>query len=320
MYELNVLANQLMGGIVNVNDFDFERIIGKGGFGEVWYAIHRQSQIKCAVKKLFMDQMDEIAIEMYVREIKILADCRHLFLLRLIGFTTEPPFLIVTPFITNGSLFDYLLPNSRKPPLSPTNKTLIAMGVAYGMMKLHEKGIIHRDLKSPNILLDDRLLPYICDFGIARESSQDAQLTKDIGTINWMAPEQMESHTYTNKVDVYSYGMILYEMISHKIPFEGMKPVKIAKIVLSDGLRPPIPKGEKDIKKLIETCWRSDPTNRPTFEGIFYNFAVKRIMWKGTETRAIDMLLDVIFQDDPEFRERAIPNIEGYYKKEKKNK
>ena len=111
MYELNVLANQLMGGIVNVNDFDFERIIGKGGFGEVWYAIHRQSQIKCAVKKLFMDQMDEIAIEMYVREIKILADCRHLFLLRLIGFTTEPPFLIVTPFITNGSLFDYLLPN-----------------------------------------------------------------------------------------------------------------------------------------------------------------------------------------------------------------
>ena len=318
------LSERLRDGLVDINSFQYERILGRGGFGEVWKAKHIPTGRDCAVKKLFMEQGDEISLEMFVREVNILYECNHLFLLNLFGFNTIPNFIIVTPYISNGSLFDYVSSRSNK-NLSPTSKTLIAMGISYGMMKLHEHGIIHRDLKSPNILLDDKLLPYICDFGIARATSQaNEHLTKDIGTVNWMAPEQMESHHYDNKVDVYSYGMVLYEMLMQKIPFEGEKATHIAKLVLSDAKRPKLPSNaEEHIVSLITHCWRQDPQNRPKFEGIFYNFVVKKIFWEGTEPSAIDSMINLICTYDPPMFQKiqiAISQYQDLLSKKKKKK
>ena len=299
MTKINDLAHDLKGGVVNLKHFEMLNLLGEGGFGEVWKVVHKPTGKICALKKLFVDKNDEDdrdLIDMYVREVQILAQCKHLFLLRLIGFSITKPYFIVTPYIKNGSLYDYVKSGSRKTPLEPTNLTIIAMGVAYGIMKLHKKGIIHRDLKSPNILLDDKLLPYICDFGISR--SRSSKMTMDIGTTYWMAPEQMESNDYNEKVDVYSYGCILYEMVSNKIPFEGETSYKAAAKIMA-GKRPKLKtRSHRLIQELMQQCWEHNPDDRPSMKRIFKKFVQKRLFFDGTDAQGINAMNTIISQSD----------------------
>jgi serine/threonine protein kinase len=125
------------------------------------------------------------------------------------------------PYVVGGNLYDYTRSRGERGRLDATQKTQIAIGVAYGMHCLHNANIIHRDLKSMNILLDTRLLPFICDFGIARTLEENCVLTRNCGTVYWMAPEQMKWDSYDNEVDVYSFGMVLYEMLCERFPFQG---------------------------------------------------------------------------------------------------
>lgn len=304
---IEALKNEFKGGIVDISAFELKKQIGKGGFGEVWRAIHKPTGTECAVKRLFMNESDadDEFIEMYVREVKILGQIKYLFCLRLLGFSVKDPFIIVTPFIQSGSLFDYVCTASNKARLPPTNLTLIAMGVAYGLMKLHESGIIHRDLKSPNILLDQRLLPYICDFGIARP--EGGKMTKDIGTTYWMAPEQMDSPTYTNKVDVYSYGCILYEMLANQWPYQGRTSYKAAALIMA-GHRPKLPDHDKSICALITKCWSQNPDDRPTMRNIFKAFCRSKFMFDGTEAKGIKAMVQIIKKND----EKIAPKIESW--------
>jgi serine/threonine protein kinase len=298
MKAVDELAHELKGGIVSLKAFEKVSLVGKGGFGEVWKAIHKPTGVLCAVKMLYMADDDEETAEMYVREVKVLAQCKSsLFLLRLLGFSVTKPFFIVTPFIKGGSLYDYVNKKSTK-MMPPTNKTLIAMGVAFGLMNLHKMGIIHRDLKSPNILLDERLLPYICDFGISRLGN--AKMTKNIGTTYWMAPEQMESFEYNEKVDIYSFGCVLYEMVRRKIPFENETTYKAA-IMVMNGERPPLPKYEKKICDLITICWDQDPKKRPSARKIMKMFVQKKVYFEGTDMKGVNALLGLISKEDEGF-------------------
>jgi serine/threonine protein kinase len=192
---------------IQPGDFERRQLLGQGSFGSVHLCVDRRTGWTGAFKTLTSDKLDAQQLEFFQREVEILAKCHHPFLLQMIGFTLNP-LGIITDFMVCGSLWDYL----RKHPmeLSGTVRTNIAIGIADGMRCLHSRKVLHRDLKSGNVLLDSRLLPRVADFGLGKFVEQaNAAATQACGTAQWMAPEQLFTKNYSFPVDVYAYGMIL---------------------------------------------------------------------------------------------------------------
>ena len=299
MCDPNQLLAPLEEFLISLDDFRFEKIIGKGGYAEVWLATHKGTGAKCAIKKLFLQKLEGQNLQFFVREVRILSCCHDLFLLPFQGFTNTYPYSIATEYIPNGSLFEALQHRPGAPRLSSSHKTLIAIGIAHGMMELHKQSIVHRDLKSLNILLDDRLLPKICDFGISRFAGQNDEMTKEIGTPHWMAPEIFESDRYTEKVDVYAYGMILWEMLTEQVPFKGKTSVQVAIAVCNNNERPAIPPScPTTLKNLIQMCWQRDPEKRPSFKQIYHALSEKKTMYRDTDPRSINAILMLIKDEE----------------------
>ncbi|KAK8866523.1 hypothetical protein M9Y10_009487 [Tritrichomonas musculus] len=175
--------------------------------------------------------------------------------------------------------------------LSPTQKTFIAYGIAVGMQILHEKGIIHRDLKTQNILIDEHNCPIISDFGSSRYANGNAPKTSSFGTSNYMAPEFIQGDEYDLPVDVYSYGMILWEMLTEEVPFLGKESAQVIYMVVIQQSRPPIPENTpNNLKKLIEKCWSPDQFERPTFEKIVSFFTSRKVEFPGTDQDELNHL------------------------------
>lgn len=152
----------------------------------------------------------------------------------MVGATKAPPvFFIITEFLPGGSLRSFLhKQNHASLPLPEL--VLIALGVARGMEYIHSQGVVHRDLKPENILLDCSADPAsmnvkIADFGISCEERLCEEVgEEDSGTYRWMAPEMVRHRPYSRKVDVYSFGLLLWEMVSGQMPFEEMTPIQAA--------------------------------------------------------------------------------------------
>jgi serine/threonine protein kinase len=293
---LKSLPDEIHEGVLSLDDFDPLEEIGSGGYGKVIRARHRNSGQIVAIKTLFTDVgLTDKLVDDYLREIRTLWTCRFPFILILHGFTIQPPFAIITPFVSGGSLYDYTRKTGSKGRLTNTQKSLVAIGVAYGMTHLHRVNVIHRDLKSMNVLLDSSLLPFICDFGIARTvEGKNIALTRECGTVHWMAPEQMQFDRYDYKVDVYSYGMVLYEMLCHQMPFEGLDPIQCA-LDVCRGARPTLPSsGNKKICDLIRLCWNGEPKKRPEFAHIFDSLITGKRGWDDTEPAALKAMKKLI--------------------------
>jgi serine/threonine protein kinase len=142
----------------------------------------------------------------------------------------------------------------------------LAKGIAQGLMYLHEFAkIIHRDVKPANILLDGYIVK-LADFGVSREAEASGTMT-GIGTPIYMAPEMLKSKTYTSKIDVYSIGMVMWQMYVGEKPFFNLAltPIQISFRVASEGIRPEIPKDMPPLlRDLITQCWQHDANARPT--------------------------------------------------------
>ncbi|KAH0790738.1 TKL family protein kinase [Histomonas meleagridis] len=285
---------------VSFSDFKKLKQIGSGAYSNVYLAIHIPSNYQVALKVLTSKKLEGTAKVYFVREVMILASCNNPFLISLLGYTDTYPYCIATPYVDNGSLYDALKHNPGAPELDNTDKTIIAMCVAYGMASLHALSIIHRDLKSLNILLDGNCLPKIIDFGISRFHGEQGELvTVTIGTPHWMAPEMFDSSHYDNKVDVYSFAILLWEMLTGETPFEGMTAFQIMLGVTQNNQRPPIPEDTPDgLRTLIENCWESNPKDRPTFVEIFQTFANHEAEFADTDQSKVDALVGFIQQDE----------------------
>lgn len=317
---------------VDLSDYQFSRMLGKGTYGNVWLGMNKYTGWNAAVKELITKELDQQQISFFKREVEILIKAKDPFLLDLIGFTSKPPYSILTSYMQCGSLWDMI--HNHPGTINGTQKTNIALGIAHAMRKLHAKNIIHRDLKSPNILLDDKVLPKVADFGLGRFVSEDANekyMTKCVGTPIWMAPEQIKSDNYDKSVDVYAYGMILYEMFTEVVPFKGYSDVQIFQSV-EKHLRPELPSVEnqpKQVQKLatlISLCWADDPSLRPSFEKIFKLFSRHVVAFPSCHPRGVDALLRMISESDENeqlkegFNSEQISSvleIRDKYKKEK---
>ena len=268
--------------VIEYSDLEFDHVIGSGGFGEVWLGIYKPTNTKVAIKKIHSDELSEDSKS----EIALHAQLNHRFLLPFIGYTNTYPFCIVTEYIPNGSLYDALHSVGPQVSLSPTDLTVIAYCISVGMEYIHSRNIIHMDLKTLNILLDSQFLPKISDFGISsnRNTEEKQQPNhQDIGTAAIMAPELHRYESYDQSVDVYSFGIILWEMLTHDVPFADKEPMQIVYAVATNGERPPLPNDVPiPLMKLINACWAEDPKLRPSFHDISLKFLSGEVYFKGS--------------------------------------
>ena len=164
-------------------------------------------------------------------------------------------------YLSGGCLADIILDKSRK-----INPLKVAVEIASGMSHLHQLNIMHRDLKPANIILDGNGCAKIADFGLSCRVSVGVELTPETGSYRWMAPEVIRHEQYSLAADVYSFGLLLWELYSRMRPFDDLTPIKAAYHVAMDNIRPPI---SQDIPPLvimlIEQLWHKNAERRPTF-------------------------------------------------------
>ncbi len=254
---------------ISVEEIEFlSEDIGKGTFGEVKRGIWRKENV--AVKFLKEDMhVQEDILKTFIEECNMLKNLRHPNILLFMGAGTKgPSYFIVTEFCDSGNLFE-LLHHYSNYELSWEERRRIALEIARGMNYLHsfQPPIVHRDLKSMNVLLDKNLQVKIADFGSSK--FLDVSMSKQKGTFQWMAPEVIRTNTYTEKADVFSYGIILNEIAMRKPPYYGIDKKEVAKNVASkNDYRPSIKNCPKEFADLMVKCWDFYPSKRPTFSQI----------------------------------------------------
>ena len=268
--------------VVRHCDVSVGSVIGKGQAGIVKVGSMVGTGEMVAVKILYRRALTKPELESFRREIFTMSVLSHPALLKFKGYTEEAPFYLITEYMRNGSLFDVL--KKRPETLTPTDRTLIALDVARGLEYLHSKGVIHRDLKSLNVLLDENNKAKICDFGMVRTMNEGPK-TGMIGTVHWMAPEVlMSSPDYDQKVDVYSYGIFLWELLTGDMLYKDMTQSEITMGVTMHDLRPPLPDDcPQRLKELIQSCWSKDPAARPKMSRVVAKFSCSKYHFPGTD-------------------------------------
>ncbi|XP_048831441.1 mitogen-activated protein kinase kinase kinase 9 [Brienomyrus brachyistius] len=261
---------------IDFSELALEEIIGVGGFGKVYRALWRGTEV--AVKAARRDPDEEVGqtVESVRQEAKLFAMLHHPNIMALVGVCLlEPNLCLVMEFARGGSL-NRALSGKRIPP-----HTLVdwAVQIARAMNYLHCQAIvpiIHRDLKSSNILILEKVEKddltnktlKITDFGLAREWHRTTKMSA-AGTYAWMAPEVIRSSTFSKGSDVWSYGVLLWELLTGEVPFRGIDGLAVAYGVAMNKLALPIPSTcPEPFARLMEDCWNPDPHARPLFTSI----------------------------------------------------
>ncbi|XP_046673530.1 mitogen-activated protein kinase kinase kinase 7-like [Homalodisca vitripennis] len=250
---------------IDYNDIELIQIVGKGSFGVVYKGLWRGDYV--AVKHI----ESEAERKAFAIELRQLSRVCHDNIVKLHGACTVDRFCLVMEFAEGGSLYNVLHYLSR-PAYTAGHAVHWALQCARGVAYLHNmkpKAVIHRDLKSPNLLLiKDGTILKICDFGTACE--RKTYMTNNKGSAAWMAPEVFESSNYTEKCDVFSWGVILWEVLSRQRPFSdiGGSAYRIMWAV-HKGDRPPLIDGcPKPLEMLYTRCWDKNPSIRPSMEEV----------------------------------------------------
>jgi serine/threonine protein kinase len=240
--------------------------IGLGSYGEVYRAEWNGTEV--AVKKFLDQDFSGDALEEFRREVRIMRRLRHPNVVLFMGAVTRPPNLsIVTEFLPRGSLYRLIhRPNIH---IDEKRRIRMALDVAKGMNCLHSSipTIVHRDLKSPNLLVDKNWAVKVCDFGLSRLKHNTFLSSKSTaGTPEWMAPEVLRNEPSNEKCDVYSFGIILWELATLRMPWSGMNPMQVVGAVGFQNRRLDIPKDlDPLVARIIRECWQSDSSLRPSF-------------------------------------------------------
>ncbi|KAE8698753.1 ACT-like protein tyrosine kinase family protein isoform 2 [Hibiscus syriacus] len=244
----------------------FGNKIASGSYGDLFKGTYCSQEV--AIKVLKPESINTDLQKEFALEVFIMRKVRHKNVVQFIGACTKPPNLfIITEFMSGGSVYDYL--HKHKGVFKLPTLLKVAIDISKGMNYLHQNNIIHRDLKAANLLMDENEVVKVADFGVARVKAQSGVMTAETGTYRWMAPEVIEHKPYDHKADVFSFGIVLWELLTGKIPYEFLTPLQAAVGVVQKGLRPTIPKhANPRLTELLERCWQQDPALRPDFAEI----------------------------------------------------
>ena len=227
---------------INYRELQFKKVIGKGNMGAVYLGMWRGSEV--AIKTLLDSAKEDDGMrDRFQEEIKLMMMLHHPNVLTLIGVVMQPSMCLVLEYCSGGDVYTYLHNPDQK--MSWAVRFQMAIDTARGMYYLHHRaGIIQRDLKSANLLLDENMRIKIADFGLSRTLTlAPGAMETYCGTPSTMAPEIVLQEDYTEKSDVFSYAVILHEFVTREEPYDNAadKGVALAYAVANQGLRPTIP-------------------------------------------------------------------------------
>ncbi|KAI9353367.1 kinase-like domain-containing protein [Zopfochytrium polystomum] len=270
-------------------DYDLGQPIGYGSSAVVYIAKYKPANKRVAIKLIDLDQFERNQIDELRREIQIMSLSRHPNLLPVLGsFVHDSKLYIVTPFLSAGSCLDIMktaYPNGLEESCIATILKQSLQGLEY----LHKNGLIHRDVKAGNLLMDDDGLVQLADFGVSSslmDTGERRGVRKTfVGTPCWMAPEVMEQTGYDHRADIWSFGITALELATGHAPFSKYPPLKVLMLTLQND--PPTldreqtaHKYSKSFKDMIDSCLQKDPTKRPSAERLlnhaFFKLAPKR--------------------------------------------
>ncbi|XP_009408199.2 serine/threonine-protein kinase STY46 isoform X1 [Musa acuminata AAA Group] len=255
----------------DVWEIDFQLLkfgckVASGSYGDLYRGTYCSQDV--AIKILKPERVNVDMQREFAQEVFIMRKVRHKNVVQFIGACTKPPSLcIVTEFMSGGSVYDFL--HKQKGVFKLPALLRVAIDVSKGMNYLHQNNIIHRDLKAANLLMDENEVVKVADFGVARVKAESGVMTAETGTYRWMAPEVIEHKPYDHKADVFSFAIVMWELLTAKLPYEYLTPLQAAVGVVQKGLRPTIPKNtHPKLAELLEKCWQQDPAVRPDFSEI----------------------------------------------------
>ncbi|KAF7822917.1 serine/threonine-protein kinase EDR1-like isoform X1 [Senna tora] len=267
--------------------------VGIGFFGEVFRGIWNGTDV--AIKVFLEQDLTTENMEDFCNEISILSQLRHPNVILFLGACTKPPRLsMVTEYMEMGSLYYLIHLSGQKKKLSWRRRLKMLRDICRGLMCIHRMKIIHRDLKSANCLVNKHWTVKICDFGLSRIMTDSPMKdSSSAGTPEWMAPELIRNEPFTEKCDIFSLGVLMWELCTLNRPWEGIPPERVrltvvcSSVVLkklqvlmfdyllstaqvvyavaNEGSRLEIPEGP--LGKLISDCW-AEPHDRPSCEEI----------------------------------------------------
>lgn len=252
------------GGINGINIAE-DKFLGGGGFGSVFAGTWKDKNI--AFKRLLKQELDEKLERNIMREAQIMADCHSPYIVEFYGICMNPFGLVME--LLADSLYSLLhaskISFDWSHDVKPWN---MAEDIAKGLTYLHSMEIMHRDIKSPNVLLDENRNPKLGDFGSSKarqQANKDSIVTLNVGTVSWNAPETFEDDPiYTFSGDIWSLGLVLWEMLTNKIPYEKIGNAIKIQMAIMNGKKEEIPENcPEELRKILEDCWK-DRENRPT--------------------------------------------------------
>ena len=302
--------------MISYRELDLGRRLGSGSFGTVYKATWKGRTVAAKV----LNQPSRDTMRSIRNEINIFSRLDNPYIIEFVGACAfEETLVLCTEYATFGSLYSFLYDSDCTYDLYTALR--FSTEIAKGMTYLASMGILHRDLKSPNILLTDatrvvhggktasstpveNVSCKICDFGLSKMGSLITSVGVS-GTIRWMAPEVMQDEPTSEKTDVYSFGMVLWEIFVRKLPFGRVNLGAIIYNVVRNHARPLVPKRvPDDIRALMTACWGAAPDSRPTFAEL--------VVALGASKMVVDVsaLLDEVDEDSEE-EEEVVSDVEG---------
>ncbi|KAH3765745.1 TKL protein kinase [Pelomyxa schiedti] len=253
---------------INLSELTIGRELGRGAHAIVKEAVWKGQKVAL---KIFSESAMDFRFEDFLTELAILSLTRHPNIMRLHGAVvqssadSESTYMLVTELLPGGTLEKLC----RGAPLEQLKVLKYATHVARGMAHLHSLNMIHRDLKTANCLLDSQDNVKVADLGLSRVVNKLA-MTGGVGTPKWEAPECLGTNQYTRAADVYSYAIVVWEMVTGQEPFPDVQSIfELKKLVCDKKKRPEIPPTCSSLlRELLKVCWHPNPKKRPTFSNI----------------------------------------------------